>query len=190
MALGPGLTPLPPTPVPAHTSTDRVSSSPTPTHLPVEHTVLNHPFVCSLTCFSPHLHPPPRLLLPTFPPPSSTMAASTSSAPVMEFNCDKWADCSCTDAGDKCLCGSSCGCGSVSIEQVKDVMAKVCPYSDCGTCGVTCKCGSECSCGGTTQKSKAQWVEWVKTNSQAGCACKSGGTCLCPAESCTCGGGG
>jgi len=108
----------------------------------------------------------------------------------MEFNCDKWADCSCDDAGNKCSCGSSCGCGSVSIEQVKDAMAKACPYSDCSTCGGTCKCGAECSCGGTAQKSKAQWVKWVKTKSPAGCACKSGGTCQCLVGSCACGGKG
>lgn len=112
------------------------------------------------------------------------MAASIATPPAINFFCDKWADCSCAATGKQCEFGAGCGCGSITIEQVKDAMAKACPFSDCDTCGGTCKCGSTCTCGGTEQKSKEQWVQWVKTKAPAGCACKSGGSCNCPAGSC------
>lgn len=116
------------------------------------------------------------------------MAATTATSPVANYFCVKWADCSCAATGKKCECGTGCGCGSITIDQVKDAMEKACPFSDCGSCGGVCKCGSACACGGKKRKSKEQWVEWVKTEAPTACACKSGGTCQCPAGACGCGG--
>jgi len=104
------------------------------------------------------------------------MATSAAAPPVINWGCDKWADCSCTSTENVCKCAlDACECGSVTVEQVKEAMAKACPYSDCGTCKqelAGCQCDKKCTCGGSQRKTKQQWVEWVKSQNPSGCQCK------------------
>lgn len=82
------------------------------------------------------------------------------SSTAMEWNCEKWADCSCP-ARRPCECGMRCTQGTVTIDQVKQAMESQCPMVDC-SCKNECKCGKgKCTGGGTTERNAKQWVEYV-----------------------------
>lgn len=103
-------------------------------------------------------------------PPSSSGAA----LPSFNWGCATWADCTCTLAEKVCKCEpASCGCGTITIEQMKEAMANACPHAVCSICKGSCKCNKACVCGGSKPKSQKQWVEWVKSKEPAGCKCTS-----------------
>jgi hypothetical protein len=87
----------------------------------------------------------------------------------------------------KCGCGTTCGCGNVTVAAVQNAMSQLCGFADCN-CGASCGCGADCGCGGTKKKEVADWVATVKAAEagQAGCQCsKADGKCTC-GDGCVC----
>ncbi|CAM9959351.1 unnamed protein product, partial [Chrysoparadoxa australica] len=67
------------------------------------------------------------------------------------------------DLNLECACGEECTSGTVTPQQLAELKAAFCPWTDC-PCGNTCGCGSACTCAGSTEKSNEQWIEQAGTN--------------------------